>query len=441
MSDSKQHNGRVLAIIIIAFLTGMTTGLVRAQGLGNAPYSSLGLGEVYGSANIANLGMGGIGISNSSNFYLNSQNPALLARRQRFTIFEVGLLGQTKSLTQFVNGSQQAQRSVGGNLNYLALAFPGSSRWNMAISLRPYSYVDYTTRQFVSIPGSPYTSEYENTGKGALNRASYASGVRLGKNVYVGAEASYVFGNVTTSGIARVGRLSEGAFLGSSDPDVSQLNRTNYKNGQIRIGGAWRPKLSEKWVLNLGATHEFNATLKAASTSIYQQSISGQSIANPDTLSSSLNGSVTVPQQTHIGISFEQPNKLTIGFDAGYQPWSRFVTASGQRNTLSDSYYGAAGLEYVPKSNSNKYWNLVSYRAGLRFQQTPYVIDGRRIVDISASVGLSLPIGSYLVNNLNIAVVGGQRGVVLGQQVREQYVKVALGVSLSDWWFRKPVLD
>lgn len=440
MSGIKQQINRVLAVVGLALFAA--TGPVLAQGLGNAPYSSLGLGDQYGSANIANLGMGGIGISNSSNFYLNSQNPALLARRQRFTIFEVGLLGQTKSLTQFVNGSQQSQRVVGGNLNYVALAFPGSSRWNMAISLRPYSYVDYTTRQFITIPGSIYTSESDNTGKGALNRASYASGVRLGKNVYVGAEASYVFGNITTSSIARVGiQTAANGFLSSSDPDVSQLNRVNYKNGQLRVGGAWRPKLSEKWVLNLGATHEFQANLKAATTSIYQQSISGQSVANPDTLETSQNGSVTIPQQTHIGISLEQPNKLTVGIDAGFQPWSRFVSASGQRNTLLDSYYGAAGLEYVPKSNSNKYWNLVSYRLGVRYQQTPYVIDGRRVTDLSASVGLSLPIGSYLVNNLNIAIIGGQRGVLVGKMVREQYVKIALGVSLSDWWFRKPVLD
>jgi hypothetical protein len=416
-------------------------GPVRAQGLGNAPYSGLGLGELYGSANIANLGMGGIGISNSSNFYLNSQNPALLARRQRFTIFEVGLVGQTKSLTQFVNGSQQSQRVVGGNLNYVALAFPGSSRWNMAISLRPYSYVDYTTRQYVTILGSNYVSENENTGKGALNRATYASGVRLGKNVYVGAEASYIFGNITTGSVARVVILPSGAFFGSSDPDVAQLNRINYKNGHLRAGAAWRPKLSEKWVMNLGGTYELQTRLRAAATSIYQQSLGGQAITDPDTLEASPNGSVTIPAQVQVGISFEQVNKLTIGFDAGMQPWSQFVTASGQRNTLQDSYYGAAGLEFVPKSNSNKYWDLVSYRVGLRYQQTPYILDGRRVTDVSASVGLSLPIGSYLVNNLNVAIVGGQRGVLAGRLVREQYVKIALGVSLSDWWFRKPVLD
>ncbi len=439
MSGIKQQIPRVLALIGVAF--SIATSAAWAQGLGNGPYSSLGLGELYGSSNIANLGMGGIGISNSSNFYLNSQNPALLAKRQRFTIFEVGLVGQTKSLTQFVNGNQQSQRVIGGNLNYIALAFPGSSRWNMAISLRPYSYVDYSTQQFTTIPGSTYMSEYDNTGKGALNRASYASGVRFGKNVYLGAEASYIFGNITTSSVARVGVLQNNVFFSSSDPDVSQYNRVIYKNGQLRVGAAWRPKLSEKWVLNVGATHEIKTTVRSLSTSIYQQSINGLSVATPDTLQASLNGLVSIPEQTQFGISLESPNKITIGVDVGRQSWSKFTTVSGVSNTLSDSYYIATGVEYVPKSNSNKYWNLVNYRAGFRFQQTPYLIGNKHINDISASIGFSLPIGSYYVNNFNIAIIAGQRGVLVEKVVREQYVKIALGLSFSDWWFRKPVLD
>lgn len=105
-----------------------------AQGFGNSPYSALGIGEPLGQANVTNLGMGGIGVSNASPFYLNSQNPALLARRTRFTVFEVGLLGQSKQLSQRVLDNQQTQRDFGANLNYLALAFPVSSRWNMALS-------------------------------------------------------------------------------------------------------------------------------------------------------------------------------------------------------------------------------------------------------------------------------------------------------------------
>ena len=74
--------------------------MVLAQGLGNSPYSALGIGELYSPANVTNMGMGGIGISNASAFYLNLQNPALSARRTRFTVFEVGLMSETRGISQ-----------------------------------------------------------------------------------------------------------------------------------------------------------------------------------------------------------------------------------------------------------------------------------------------------------------------------------------------------
>ncbi|WP_332367667.1 hypothetical protein [Spirosoma telluris] len=141
-----------------------TSPIVLAQGLGNSPYSSLGIGELYSPANVTNMGMGGVGISNASAFYLNLQNPALLARRTRFTVFEVGLIGQSTGLSQNISNTQQNQRNVAGNLGYLALAFPANSRWNMSISLKPYTYVNYNTQQYIAVPGTAYTAVYNYTG-------------------------------------------------------------------------------------------------------------------------------------------------------------------------------------------------------------------------------------------------------------------------------------
>ena len=102
------------------------------------------------------MGMGEVGISNASPFYLNLQNPALLARRTRFTVFEVGLLGQSKGLSQNIGNQLQNQRNVSGNLGYLALAFPANSRWNISISLRPYTFVNYNTQEASTVPGTVF---------------------------------------------------------------------------------------------------------------------------------------------------------------------------------------------------------------------------------------------------------------------------------------------
>ena len=409
-----------------------TSSFVGAQGLGNSPYSGLGLGQVYTEGNVTNLGMGGVGVSNASVFYLNMQNPALLARRTRYTVFEVGLLGETKSISQNVSNSLQSQRNVAGNLGYLALAFPASSRWNIAISLKPYTYVNYNIQELAPIPGSNFVGQYTYSGSGGLNKASISNGVRLGKNIYAGVEASFLFGNITNSSDSKV-------LTGTSqDVGVTHLNRVNYSDIVFKAGAAWRPKLSENWSLNLGATYEPQMRIGATQTDIYQKSYIG---AVADTLRLNSTAYATLPQQIKAGISIEKNNIFLLGVDVGFQQWSQYRTPDNKPGNLMDGLTVATGLEYTPKLNSSRYRDLITYRLGFQYNRLPYVVNDTRINDISGSMGLSLPLGAYLVNHVSLSITGGQRGVIAGTQIREQYVRIGLGFSLNDWWFRKQVVD
>jgi hypothetical protein len=415
--------------------------VVMAQGLGNSPYSALGIGELYNEGNVTNMGMGGLGISNASPFYLNMQNPALLARRTRFTVFEVGLMGQSKSLSQNLNGSVQNQRDFGSNLGYLALAFPANSRWNMSLSLKPYTYVDYSTSQYRPIPGTIYEGQYSYTGRGGLNKASFANGVRITKNLYVGAEASFVFGNITNSSNSRV-LINDNTSSGVQDTRVSRLNRANYSDIVWKLGAAWRPKLSEKWTLNLGATLDPQTRVSASETDIYQQtSLGGSIISTSDTLRLNASGQATLPQRAHFGISIEKNNTFLVGVDVGFQQWAKYRTVTDQPGNLANGVSIATGMEITPKATSTRYRDLITYRVGFQYNRLPYRVEGTQINDVNASVGISLPLGAYLVNHVTLSVVGGQRGVLTGTQIKEQYVRMALGFSLNDWWFRKQVVD
>ena len=451
MSKNYPIVNRIVSILFL--VSTLSTSFVRAQGLGNSPYSALGLGESYNQANAANFGMGSIGVSNASPFYLNLQNPALLARRGRFTAFEVGLIGQYKpQISQIRAGATQSQRDFGANLNYVALAFPVSPRWAMSISLRPYSYVDYKTRSYGRVlqnnTNTIYEAEYIYSGRGALNKASYATGYRFGKAIYVGADVSFLFGNLTNNSDARV-LINDvsGSATNPQDIVVSRTNRVNYGDLIVKLGAAWRPKLNDNWTLNLGATIDPGTNINATETDVYQQvtisgdGSSGSSLSDEDTLRNNVSTSARLPQQAHFGISIERNNKLTVGVDVGLQRWSQYRTVSGQPGNLSDAITVAAGLEYTPKATSTKYWDLVSYRAGFQYMQTAYSVDGNRVKDMNGSLGMSLPIGSYFVNYVNLAVQGGQRGVLTGSQIRERYVRFTVGFSLNDWWFRKSVLD
>ncbi len=418
-----------------------TSPLVLGQGLGNSPYSALGVGELYNEGNITNMGMGGLGVSNASPFYLNLQNPALLARRSRFTVYEIGLMGQAKSLSQNINGGLQNQRDFGGNLGYLALAFPANSRWSMSIGLRPYSYVDYTTRQYRPVGTTIYEAVYNYTGRGGLNKASFANGFRIGKNIYLGAEAAFLFGNITNASDSRV-LINDNTSQGEQDLLVSRFNRVNYSDVVWRLGAAWRPKLSEKWTLNVGAVLDPQTRINGQQTDVYQQSsLSGQTVSAPDTLLNSSGGRAVLPQKVQFGVSLEKTNVLLVGVDVGYQQWGMFRTVSDVPANFTNGLTVATGMEYTPKANSTRYRDLITYRLGFQYNRMPYRVDGAQINDINGSIGLSLPLGAYLVNHITISAVGGQRGVLSGSQIREQYVRIGLGFSFNDWWFRKPVVD
>ncbi len=223
---------------------------------------------------------------------------------------------------------------------------------------------------------------------------------------------------------------------------MARLNRTNYSDIIWRLGAAWRPKLSENWTLNLGATYDPQTRINASQTDIYQQTtLNGQTLSASDTLQSNAGGRATLPQQTHFGVSLERNNTFLVGVDVGFQQWARYRTVTGQPGSFSNGMTIATGLEYTPKSNSTRYRDLITYRLGFQYNRLPYTVEGQTVNDMNASAGLSLPLGAYLVNHVTLSVIGGQRGILTGSQIREQYVRFALGFSLNDWWFRKPVVD
>jgi len=427
MSTSRNEFFSRLRVALV--LVGLVPLTALGQGLGNSPYSSLGIGEIYGNNNIINMGMGGLGVANANVFFLNTVNPALLARNQN-TIFEVGLLGQAKQLADI----RQSQRDFGANLSYLGLAFPVTGKWSMGLSLRPHSYVDYQTTQYEKVPGTIYDYQKVYRGRGGLNRATWTNGFQVGKTFYAGVEASFVFGNISNDAESQL------VINGVNDITVSRSTLTSYNDIALKLGAAWRPKLSKNWFLNVGATYDPQTRMKGRETDTYQQLLGGSELSLPDTLRNNISGRNTLPSQFRAGIAIEKALNLTAGVEFTYQPWSKYRGLTGQSAGFNDSYTLAAGMQWLPKTASENYLNLINYRAGVAYTRLPYVINGKPVNDMSVSLGFSLPVGQ-LVNSVNLSLTGGQRGTLTEGQIRERYIKIGLGLSLNDRWFQRFVVD
>lgn len=403
---------------------------VLAQGLGNAPYSAIGAGELMSPGYAPNNGMGDAGVSTANPLYINSLNPALLVTN-RYTMFDVGVVGQYKGLRD----AKDAQRDFGGNISYLALSFPLAPKWSAGISLKPYSFINYQQNSYARIGTSIYEAQYVYSGKGGLNQINFTNGVQITKNLSLGIDAFYLFGNYNKSVTSQV-RIGD-----SRDYIVSRDDRINMKDLNFKGGLAWKQKLKKDHYLNFGATYKLGSTASAIrNTTIEVQSSSNSPVTNPDTIAQT-DLKVTMPSAWRVGISYEYLYRLTVSADYERQNWANFVGTSGTNENMRNGQSYHFGIEYLPKFNSTKYMDLVFYRAGFTFNQTPLVIGTKPIDDMSVSLGVSLPVGRNLVNLINLSVVGGQRGSISSQTFRERYARFVIGFSLKDTWFQKFKVD
>ncbi|MEZ4902934.1 MAG: hypothetical protein R2822_14865 [Spirosomataceae bacterium] len=403
---------------------------VNAQGFGNSPYSAIGVGELLSPAYSSNNSMGDAGVSYGSPLYINALNPALLAKN-RYTTFEVGVGGQYKGLQD----TKQSQRDFGGNLAYLAIAFPVAPKWSSGISLKPYSFVNYQQNSYSRIGTSIYEAQYVYGGKGGLNQINFTNGFQVTKSLNLGVDLTYLFGNFNRSATSQL-RIGD-----SRDYIVSRDDRLNFSDLNLKLGAAWRQKLKEDHYLNFGVTYKAQTSVATVrNTTIEILSSSGSPVTNPDTLTQA-NLSVKLPATTRIGISYENLYRLAIAADYERQDWNKYVGVSGTNENMRTGQSYHLGLEYMPKYNSTKYRDLIMYRAGFIYHQTPLVISGKPVDDMSLTFGVSLPVGRGMFNLINLSFVAGQRGTVSAQTFRERYGRVVVGFSLKDNWFQKFKVD
>jgi hypothetical protein len=421
---------KTISNCLFIIFTLLSTTFVKAQQT-NSPLSYLGVGEVYTGGTAVQSAMGSLGVANSNGIYINTLNPALLARN-RYTTFEMGVNMEGKTMQ---NEGRQSN-TFGGSLNPVMLALPASPRWTLVLGLAPVSVVDYKTfsSRKLSILGTDSVT-YTYAGNGGLNKAIVSNGYKLTKDMYVGLETAFIFGVINRD-------VSTQNFSDAQRYQVKLADRTNYSGVHFKLGYAWKPKISKNYFLNIGATADFAQNIGASGLKRFATyDAGGINLINADTLKI-VNGTLTLPATYRFGISLENPAKLNVSFDYSLTQWSGFKNLNGSNEGLRDAHTFALGAEYIPKFDAlNGYFNHVMYRAGVNYTTSPYAFNGTDAAnDMSFSVGASFPLRT--ISYFNVAYVRGKRGVLATNGLEEVYNKIVIGFSLGDfYWFRKPKID
>ncbi|MFT5761654.1 MAG: hypothetical protein ACI8WA_000771 [Polaribacter sp.] len=409
-----------------------------AQRTNSSPYSFFGIGQQYSSQTVEQASMGGIGIAFNNTYHLNFLNPASNANL-RYASYSIGVNVNDLTIKDF-SGSQ---KSTSSTLSYINIGFPVGKKAGVSFGLKPNTSVGYSLLNVVNdVNGDPFEAT-RFYGSGGTTKIYGAYGISISKNLSVGLEAEYIFGKTENNILSQ--RLN--AQLGTKNNEETTIRGTG-----IKLGMHYKKELNNSLMFNFGASFKLENSLKTSGTeNLYSLKIASSTIEIPkDTLYSvSINGKIINPMKTGLGAGFGKDNKWFAGVEYEFQG---ALNLQGSILTNSSYKYNnssrvSIGGFYLPKINSiSSYWKRITYRAGMRFENTGLLVNGTstagnftEIKDFGMSFGLGLPLKG--LSNLNLAVEYGQKGSTINNLIQENYFNFKLSLSLNDIWFSQKRID
>jgi hypothetical protein len=406
-----------------------------AQVNNTSAYSFFGIGEQSNQTTVEQLSMGGVGVSFHDSYHLNFLNPAAIASIKS-TNYAIALENVSINAKDDVN----SQKGTYTSLSYLAVGFPLSEKAGFVFGLMPNSSVGYSLTTSTNDTDGNITEAYYYNGNGGTNKAFVNFGYKPLKGFSIGLQGNYLFGNIDNSVINQ----KKDVALSTKYQTVS-----NIKGYVLSVGMIYDKKLSEKVAMHLGANFELESNIKTNGHEYFYSLLYGSGVESPrDTvLNVESKGAIKSPFKTNLGIGFGKVGKWYAGLDYSFQNALNIegdVLSNYTRITYDNYSKVAIGGFYIPKFNSiTNYWQRVTYRAGIKFENTGLMVDAlgngtdyKAINDFGISFGVGLPMNKHL-SNLNLGFEIGKRGKTTNGLVQENYFKFRVSLSLNDKWFKK----
>lgn len=379
----------------------------------SSPYSFYGIGDVRFKGTIENRSMGGVSVIPDS-IHVNIQNPAQLANL-KLTGFSVGL---TYANTKFENESLtgKARRTT---FDYFAVGIP-AKKLGIGFGLIPYSSVGYKNLS-LSSEENPISTQY--TGNGGMNKVYFALSYKLSKKINFGADVQYNFGTIKTSNIV----LRDDIQYSTIETNESRLNGVNFD-----FGLTYQDKLTKKYSIFGGIVFTPESNLRVTNQ---RTIIVGSETEQPRVP----NSSFKLPLKLAFGAGFGEVKKWVLATEVTIMNNSNFQNRFSDITTakFENATRFSLGGYYIPSYTSySSYLKRVTYRAGVRYENTGIIVREKSINDFAANLGFGLPLsGSF--SHLNINFETGKRGTIYNNLIQENYFNLSLGLSLNDRWFVK----
>jgi hypothetical protein len=449
----------LLVIFLIISMTRPQTG----WGQDNSPYSRYGIGDIVPSTNISNRGMGGIAAGYSDPLSINFNNPATYAlfqtRKEENSkklswgrvILDLGVNLESRSLMEKdITGKFVAKNAL---FSYLQVGLPVRQNLGLSFGLRPVTRISYKINK-VGMVYDPNTqlpidsALTEFTGDGGAYLATMGAGYKLFKNLSIGFNGGYLFGEKDYS--TKRTLLSDSVSYQRSNNET----KTSYGNIFFNAGLQYYAQLGKKIRLTLGVygnwQQRLNATRDFVAETFVRDPVQGDIRVDSVYEQKGVIGKIIYPASYGIGFVMEKPSEgksrgWQFGMDLVQTQWNNY-RYYGEIDSVQNKWELRMGGQLWPSlsSASKSYWSFVSYRVGL-FMGADYIRVQNKLPQYGISFGLGLPL-SYTRQNpnqatmINVAAEYIKRGNN-SNLLKENLFRLSVGFALSDLWFIKRKYD
>ena len=412
-----------------ALLLTMVTGMAIAQNNTNSPYTRYGYGDLSDQSFGNSKAMGGIAFGLRDGAQINPLNPASYTAIDSLTfIFEGGVSLQNMN----ISGGGVKLNAKNSSFDYLAMQFRLHPKIAMSIGLLPFSNVGYSVSESnEATETSPYSTK-SLTGEGGLHQLYVGAGVKVLKNLSVGVNASYFWGDITRS-------LTQLYPNNASANSYIRQNAVSVSDYKLDFGLQYTQEFNKKHSATIGAVYSPKHKLNNDYTVTTQAS---------STVSQDWDATLEVPNTFGVGFTYNYDKRLTVGLDYSLQQWSKTkfgVNTSDdavredfdETYTYCDRHKISVGAEYIPNLIGRSYLSHIKYRLGAYYTTPYYKIGGK---DAAREYGVTAGFGLPVPRSRSILSISGQFVRVSGQEstfVNENIFRVSIGLTFNERWFFK----
>ena len=444
---------KIKSLTITLLLSGPIIAL--AQNGVNSPYSRYGFGLLSERSMGFNKAMGGIAMGFRDGQEINTANPASYSAIDSLTsLFDLGLTVQNGNL-QMGSLKQNARNS---SFDYFAYSFRIRKGLGMAVALLPYSKINYSfASETRAIENNNYiTNSYTYSGTGGLRQVMLGAGWMPIDKLSIGLNMGYMWGEY------------EHDMTNSTSSSTAYSMKRSYTSTlstyTLEAGVQYTLDLPKEDKLTIGATYSLGHNMSGDAVRT-TSTVSSAAITSSDIV---LKKAFQLPHSFALGATYYKANKIRAGIDAGLELWSKakFPTTENYEeyastgmwtqynNVLNNRMKIAAGIEYTPDYQSSSFFKRVRYKFG-GYYSTSYANANE-----SATVSLNKPYefgitGGFtiLIRNRNLFYSSPKLNIALSwihtnipfcsntnsaiQNLKENYLRLSLGITISERWFYK----